>query len=333
MKLSIIVPVYNVEPYLRRCVDSILAQTFTDFEVILVDDGSPDNCGAICDEYAAKDERVKVIHKENGGISSARNAALDVTQGEYIGFVDSDDFIHPQMYETLVDVMENYAVEMVQCAYRDVSPDAKIESYKIFQEEPQIINAEEIIENFYPKYWQIFPGLVWRKVYKRETFDDIRFPVGMIFEDIYVLIPTIEKCSAVAVINSPLYYYATNPESVMRREMTRKNLCDHISVYYDHLNFFESRGNEIQYNRAQEALCSVFAIYYFHHHFSKKIEGFTQEMRKVLRQYPTMLRNPEICKMKKLCLLSMLLSKKLAFKLFLKYFPEYVPSRLRARED
>lgn len=96
--LSIIVPVYKVEPYLHRCVDSILAQTFTDFELILVDDGSPDNCGAICDEYAAKDSRILVIHKENGGLSDARNAGLDIAKGEYIGFVDSDDYISPQMY-------------------------------------------------------------------------------------------------------------------------------------------------------------------------------------------------------------------------------------------
>lgn len=96
--ISIIVPVYNVEAYLCRCIDSILAQTFTDFELILVDDGSPDNCSSICDEYAKKDSRIVVVHKENGGLSDARNTGLDIAKGEYIGFVDSDDFIHPQTY-------------------------------------------------------------------------------------------------------------------------------------------------------------------------------------------------------------------------------------------
>ena len=105
-KLSVIVPIYNVEAYLRRCVDSILAQTFTDYELILVDDGSPDNCGEICEEYAGTDDRIRVIHKENGGLSDARNAGLDVATGAYVGFVDSDDYIHPNMYQRLIDLME-----------------------------------------------------------------------------------------------------------------------------------------------------------------------------------------------------------------------------------
>lgn len=123
MKLSIIVPVYNVEPYLRRCVDSILNQTFSDFELILVDDGSPDSCGAICDDYAARDRRIKVIHKANGGVSYARNEGLDIAQGEYIGFVDSDDYIHPKMYEILVGVIEREQVDLVQCGYQRVCPE------------------------------------------------------------------------------------------------------------------------------------------------------------------------------------------------------------------
>lgn len=329
MKLSIIVPVYKVEPYLHRCVNSILAQTFRDFEVILVDDGSPDNCGAICDEYAVKDVRVKVIHKTNGGLSDARNAGLDIVQGDYIGFVDSDDYIHPKMYELLVKIMETCDVEMAQCAYKDVCPDGEVDFQIVEEENPQIIEAKEILQEFYPRYWHMFPGLVWRRIYKREVFKTIRFPTGMVFEDIYILIPTIEKCTSVAIIDTPLYYYAMNPDSIMRKTMTRKNLCDHMMVYHKHLVFFKSKGNIVQYNRAQEALCSIFVIYYFHHHFSKRIEGFGTELRRMLKQYPTMVRNPEICKMKKICLLSILLSKHLALKLFLKYFPEYVPSCLR----
>ena len=104
-KISIIVPVYKVEPYIRKCVDSILTQTITDFELILVDDGSPDICGEICDEYAGKDYRIKVIHKENGGLSSARNAGLDICTGDLIGFVDGDDFIDNDMFETLYTLL------------------------------------------------------------------------------------------------------------------------------------------------------------------------------------------------------------------------------------
>lgn len=111
-EISIIVPVYKVEPYLRKCLDSILAQTFTNFEVILVDDGSPDNSGKICDEYAIKDSRVRVIHKENGGLSSARNAGIDIAQGKYLGFVDSDDYIAEDMYEVLYENLKFYDADI-----------------------------------------------------------------------------------------------------------------------------------------------------------------------------------------------------------------------------
>ena len=114
-KISIIVPVYNVEEYIHRCIDSILAQTFTDFELILVNDGSHDQCGKICDEYAENDSRIKVIHKKNGGLSDARNAGLEIAQGEYIGFVDSDDYIEHDMYEKLIEACKEYNSKLAMC--------------------------------------------------------------------------------------------------------------------------------------------------------------------------------------------------------------------------
>lgn len=116
-KISIIVPVYKAEPYLRKCIDSILNQTFKDFELILVDDGSPDRCGEICDEYALKDSRIKIIHKENSGRSSARNVGLDIAQGEYIGFVDSDDWIEPDMYEVLYSKAKIESADIIALNY------------------------------------------------------------------------------------------------------------------------------------------------------------------------------------------------------------------------
>lgn len=120
MKLSIIVPVYKVEQYLDKCVESILAQTFTDYEIILVDDGSPDNCGQMCREWERRDGRIRTIHKENGGLSDARNAGIDIAKGDYIGFVDSDDYIKPDMFEVLVANLERNNADISMCGYMDV---------------------------------------------------------------------------------------------------------------------------------------------------------------------------------------------------------------------
>ena len=122
-KISIIVPVYKVEPYLRKCLDSIVGQTYQKLEIILVDDGSPDSCGAICDAYAARDERIRVIHKENGGVASARNAGLDAATGDYIGWVDSDDWIEADMFECLLKGAEDYDADIVVCGREDSYPD------------------------------------------------------------------------------------------------------------------------------------------------------------------------------------------------------------------
>ena len=124
--ISVIVPIYKVEAYLRRGIDSILAQDYPNIEVILVDDGSPDNCGKICDEYAKKDKRIRVIHKPNGGLSSARNAGLDVAKGKYISFIDSDDSILPYMYSTMIKVIENNNLDIVTCGVQRIKPGEKI---------------------------------------------------------------------------------------------------------------------------------------------------------------------------------------------------------------
>ena len=136
---SIIIPVYNVEKYLNKCVDSVLNQTFTDFEVILVDDGSPDNCPAICDSYAEKDKRVRVIHKQNGGLICARKSGLEAARGDYIGFVDSDDWIEENMYELFADMIKKYSPDMVLSDF-------------YFDRGKEIINSEQLFEQeFYDK--------------------------------------------------------------------------------------------------------------------------------------------------------------------------------------
>ncbi|MBQ9936947.1 MAG: glycosyltransferase [Oscillospiraceae bacterium] len=219
--LSIVVPVYNVEQYLARCLDSILSQTLTDFEVIAVDDGSPDNCGKILDEYSQKDKRIKVIHKENGGVSSARNAALDLAQGEYIGFVDSDDYIEPNMYEYLVDSIKKSGCDIVICGYHEVLSD-ETKDIRICERETSISSREGIVGLIEDKTYR---GYLWNRLYKRELFDGIRFPETVVMEDLYVNHLLFEKVDKIYLLDKALYYYIRREDSVTMKRRTKTDVA------------------------------------------------------------------------------------------------------------
>ena len=182
-KISVIVPVYKVEKYLHECVDSILTQTFPDFELILVDDGSPDNCGKICDEYAEKDSRVRVIHQENQGLSGARNSGMDVARGEYIAFVDSDDRVDIRYLELLLAAVKDGA-DVAVCRHKEFTdgdslPDwegnASIQSYGA-------VESLVLLYDGSPR----MPVNAWCKLFRRGRINDTRFPVGRLHEDPFV---------------------------------------------------------------------------------------------------------------------------------------------------
>lgn len=209
--ISVIVPVYKVEPYLHQCVDSILNQTFKDFELILVDDGSPDNCPAICDEYAKKDSRVIVIHKENGGLSSARNAGLDYvfanSNSEYISFVDSDDYVDVLFLSEMYQAVDY--VDMAVCPFF-VADNGNIIV-------PQSFDSVECDGDGYwdiPCYGRV-GSVAWNKLYKKTLFKDVRYPVPKLHEDEYVLHRILNSCKKIHIINRPLYYYRKRSDSIM----------------------------------------------------------------------------------------------------------------------
>lgn len=220
-EISIIVPVYKVEQYLDRCVESILKQTFTDFELILVDDGSPDNCPKMCDEWAKKDSRIKVIHKKNGGLSSARNAGLDVARGKYIGFVDSDDWIAPDMYMYLINLIKRYNADVSECSmfypsqYELCSDSAK--------EKVQILDQEKALKDFFRILRKDINYIVCNKLYKKPLIQDIRFPNGMIFEDIDFNFKVYTRLNLLVVSNSRKYYYYKNPNGISRNAFRKKD--------------------------------------------------------------------------------------------------------------
>ena len=236
--ISVIVPVYKVEPYLHRCVDSILAQTFTDFELILVDDGSPDGCGMICDDYARKDARVHVIHQENGGLSAARNAGIDWvfahSDSQWLTFVDSDDWVHPQMLEQLYHAVLEYNVKVSICGYEETG------------EDNQWTNADAAqvklwpVEQFYVER-NVNATVAWGKLYARECFADIRYPVGKIHEDEYVTYRILFAHEQVAVIDTPMYAYFTNPKGITKSRWTPKRL-DGITALEEQICFFNEKN-------------------------------------------------------------------------------------------
>jgi glycosyltransferase involved in cell wall biosynthesis len=206
MKLSIVVPVYGVENTLDRCLESIVSQTYTDIEVILVDDGSPDLCPQMCDEWAGKDQRIHVIHKENGGLSDARNAGIEAAKGELITFVDSDDFIQQDTYQQVVPLCEHHDIVEYPVNRFFGSPRQSLLSF--------------IDETFTDKetYWLKRKGYehtyAWNKIYKRALFHDIRFPKGRIFEDADTFPQLLQRANSIATTSKGLYYYCQNDQGI-----------------------------------------------------------------------------------------------------------------------
>lgn len=216
--LTVIVPVYKVEPYLRRCLDSIRAQTYKNLQIILVDDGSPDACGNICDAYTKMDSRIITIHQENEGLSGARNKGLLLAEGEYIAFVDSDDWIHPQMYEILVSFIERYNLDLARCAA--ITTDGRKEG-KIL---PHSVNANRIFvrEEVFQLYFSEFLcKIVWNAVYRREIVSGILSPKNCLFEDNYVSGRYLYRARRMMIIDRCLYYYFINPTSITHSDQKR----------------------------------------------------------------------------------------------------------------
>lgn len=216
--ISVIVPIYKVEPYLEQCISSITDQTYKNLEIILVDDGSPDNCPAICDSYATKDPRIKTIHKKNGGLSSARNAGLAIATGEYIGYVDSDDFIEPAMYSTLLEMLEKDPKAGVAACRFNLVENGKIKDHNstIQIKEGTRISGENLIqEGLFCSY----TVTVWNKLYRKEVIEDIKFVEGRNGEDTiyhYQMCKSLKKKKMDLIYTNSclLYYRKDNPNSI-----------------------------------------------------------------------------------------------------------------------
>ena len=225
--ISIIVPVYKAERFLNACIASILAQTFTDFELILVDDGSPDSCPALCDAAAAKDSRIRVIHKKNGGQSTARNAGLDAAHGEWIAFVDSDDTITPDYCAKLYAAVQATGAQMAVCNYRQVD-----ESGQPLKEQYLHVRAEVLDQKQALEHCTLLPYMVvWNKLFHAAIFEKLRFRENLIYEDTILMAQAIEQTEKVVNIPDQMYLYRKVRGSTMNSKVTLRNL-DRVEANY-----------------------------------------------------------------------------------------------------
>lgn len=220
-KISVIVPVYKVEPFLDKCISSIVNQTYKNLEIILVDDGSPDNCPAMCDAWAEKDSRIRVIHKTNGGLSDARNAGMAVATGELMAFVDSDDWIAPDMYEYLYQRLAEDNSDIAACGVQMVWED-KTPSRMLTQEGNCVLNQEEAMRAIIEESWLKQP--VWYKLYKTALVRDILFPVEKYHEDVFWSYQAVGSAKKVSVSDHVGYYYLQRGGSIMGAGYSLKRL-------------------------------------------------------------------------------------------------------------
>lgn len=202
--ISVIVPIYKVEQYLDKCIQSIVDQTYKNLEIILVDDGSPDRCPEICDEWAKKDSRICVVHQKNSGVSVARNTGLDIAQGDYIGFVDSDDCIAPNMYEQLLAALKDTDIKASCCLISRFVNDEPIVMDKTVNDNIKPMNVFEAING---SFYERICNAVWCKLYRRSVFEDLRFPVGEVNEDYPLMLPIIIKSGGLVLVERAMYYY------------------------------------------------------------------------------------------------------------------------------
>ena len=230
--ISIIVPIYKVEDYLAKCIESILCQTYRDFELILVDDGSPDHCPAICDDYAARDSRIRVIHQKNAGVSAARNAGLRAAGGTYIGFVDPDDFIQPDMYEKLLAAIEKFDADLAICGYEYYDEQYRVDSSRLYrQKDNELLTQKELMYRMSDMPPTIRHGVV-NKLFRCDVLADMTFEVGLhSSEDVLFLTNYITRVQKAVYVHAPLYCNLVRQGSATHGALNIQSLADSFSVH------------------------------------------------------------------------------------------------------
>jgi glycosyltransferase involved in cell wall biosynthesis len=257
--ISIVVPVYNVEQYLEQCLKSIIAQTYQKLEILLIDDGSTDRSSIICDTYSALDSRIKVIHKANGGLSSARNKGLDISKGEYISFVDADDFVAPEfirdLYEALVDVNAELAV--CNCQYVDCNYNAIHTHDDCYVIKDGVRKGTELMSSYMFEKLDCMYTVVWNKLYKRNLLLTLRFPIGRMHEDEFISYKIIYNANLIACLSKRLYFYVQRKQSITSVS-SEKRMTDKVAAFDEKAYYFHQKK---EYLYEAETLIDLFFLY------------------------------------------------------------------------
>ena len=261
--ISIITTVYDAKDFLPRTVQSILAQTFTDFELILVEDGSPNGCGELCDQLALTDPRIRVVHKPNGGPASASNAGLDAARGQYIGFVDSDDLIEPDLYQRLYDALVQNHCDLAACAAQGMDEDDRPLPITV---QCSLQGKQDALDLFYDIFQtgSMYGMLCWNKLFRAELFAQIRFDEQMFFGDDASILHRVYDGRTVYCLSDPLYHYRTRSGSITAQLFSARQLDD-LTMYWDWVQFFASRPDRADlYQWSVARYWQVFYIFYVH---------------------------------------------------------------------
>ena len=297
--ISIIVPIYNVESYLERCLQSLVGQTYSDIEIILVDDGSTDSCPQICDKWAENDERIKVIHKENGGLSDARNAGIAVATGDYIAFVDSDDWVELDYYEVLIQKLIENDADIIECGVYLVNEMGELLTQRSAKNEILVLNRVEALQKLVMEdgVYQT----VWNKLYKRGVIQNILFEVGKYHEDEFWTYQVLDRMERMVIISSPKYYYMQRSSSIMGERYSIKRL-DGLEARMERMQFLQKYDKLSTLTKQQLWYSLLFhfqnAIYYL---TGAEKDIAVNRIKKMMKEAPLTSKDKEELSMKYKC--------------------------------
>lgn len=253
--VSVIVPIYNIQDYLEKCIESIINQEYHNLEILLINDGSTDDSYKICLNYETIDNRIKVINKENGGLSDARNKGIECSTGEYVVFIDGDDYVSPDYIKKLLKAITETQADVALCAFSIIDGKYNKTEAILLSELNGVVSGRDLLVAGMSKYGYKYI-VVWNKMYKKELFDNIKFEKGKLYEDEYIHFKLFWICKIVAVINEPLYYYVQREGSIIQSPMTIQKINEKCEMHRERIKFYEEKGEKQLFYSACQMYCN-----------------------------------------------------------------------------